>query len=181
MEKEIYIVRHCKAEGQPPESQLTDEGFIQANQLVDFFSDVEIDRIISSPFTRATQSIQPLAKSRDLTIYEDNRLAERKLSDEPQENWLEFLEESFVNLDINMVGGETGREAMNRGTAVINNILKTNLNRTVIVTHGNLMTLLLKHYDSQFGFNEWKTLSNPDVYLLKVNDYGGKVKRLWED
>ncbi|HWI60619.1 MAG TPA: hypothetical protein VNT75_02140 [Symbiobacteriaceae bacterium] len=44
----------------------------------------------------------------------------------------------------------------------------------VIVTHGNLMTLLLKRFDHRFGFAEWRALSNPDVYL--VSDC---VQRLW--
>jgi broad specificity phosphatase PhoE len=27
---DIYIVRHCKAEGQSPDANLTDEGYLQA-------------------------------------------------------------------------------------------------------------------------------------------------------
>lgn len=32
------------------------------------------------------------------------------------------------------------------------------------------MSLLFKHFDEMFGFEEWKRLTNPDVYLLKFND-----------
>lgn len=43
----------------------------------------------------------------------------------------------------------------------------TNGENTVIVTHGNLMSLLLKNFNKDFRFNGWKKLSNSDVYLLK--------------
>lgn len=48
MEKNIYIVRHCQAEGQSPEAALTDKGLLQAKELADFFRDIKTDRIIST-------------------------------------------------------------------------------------------------------------------------------------
>lgn len=36
MEK-IYLVRHCKADGQKPKAQLTEEGRQQAQDLIPFF------------------------------------------------------------------------------------------------------------------------------------------------
>ena len=48
--KHIYWVRHCKAEGQPPEAPLTEEGKKQAEDLVDFLCNCGIERIVSSPF-----------------------------------------------------------------------------------------------------------------------------------
>ncbi len=45
----IYVVRHSEAEGQSPDSQLTERDFKQARELADFFYEVKVDRIISSP------------------------------------------------------------------------------------------------------------------------------------
>ncbi|WP_332888779.1 histidine phosphatase family protein [Paenibacillus selenitireducens] len=55
----IYIVRHCKAEGQSPDANLTDEGYIQAERLAEFLHHKNIESIISSPYVRAVQSIFP--------------------------------------------------------------------------------------------------------------------------
>lgn len=60
--KKIYIVRHCKAEGQASNSPLTEIGFKQAEELDAFFNNVPVERIISSPYMRAVQTIQPLAE-----------------------------------------------------------------------------------------------------------------------
>ncbi|WP_141993169.1 histidine phosphatase family protein [Bacillus sp. B4EP4a] len=58
MHKQVYIVRHCKAQGQPSESQLTEKGSKQAKYLVEFFSNTKIDRIISSPFLRVEYGVK---------------------------------------------------------------------------------------------------------------------------
>ncbi|QKE75796.1 hypothetical protein HPK19_08805 [Arthrobacter citreus] len=49
MEKEIYIIRHCEAKGQPIGSELTERGIQQAKDLAIFFSKIKIDQIYSSP------------------------------------------------------------------------------------------------------------------------------------
>lgn len=175
MEKLLYLVRHCKASGQDPEAALTREGMEQAQNLVGFFEGKEISRIISSPFVRAVQSIEPLAKELDMEVEIDPRLAERVLSSEDLPDWLERLEESFHDLELKLSGGESGAEAMERGAAV----LETAPNNCVLVTHGNMMGLLLKQIDINFGFQEWMKLSNPDVYEVKIKDGNKTINRLW--
>ncbi|WP_349632580.1 histidine phosphatase family protein [Neobacillus sp. SuZ13] len=54
-------MRHCEAEGQSLEAQLTERGVRQAADLTEFFADMKIDRIISSPYLRAIQSIERVA------------------------------------------------------------------------------------------------------------------------
>jgi 2,3-bisphosphoglycerate-dependent phosphoglycerate mutase len=41
--KKIYLIRHCEAQGQPPEAALTERGFKQAIQLADLFTGISID------------------------------------------------------------------------------------------------------------------------------------------
>lgn len=59
--KNVYVVRHCKAEGQASDAQLTAIGVEQAEILAEFLSDKEIDYIISSPYERAYRTIKPLS------------------------------------------------------------------------------------------------------------------------
>lgn len=175
MEKTLYLVRHCKAAGQAPEAPLTKEGEEQAQALVRFFAEREIKHIISSPFIRAVQSVEPLAEHLGMTVEIDERLAERVLSTEDLPDWMERLEESFGNLDLKLSGGESGNEAVARGAAV----LETAPDCSILATHGNMMGLLLKQIDINFGFEEWMTLSNPDVYEVKIDKENKKINRLW--
>lgn len=167
--KKIYVVRHCKAEGQPPESPLTKEGFEQAKKLAAFFDDVKVTRIISSPYKRAIQTVQPLAEQLNVEIEMNVQLEERKLSAEPLLDWLDKLKKTFDNPKLKFEGGESSEEAANRIVEVADSVFKSEFENTIIVTHGNLMALLLNHYDRQFGFDKWAGLSNPDIYLLKLD------------
>ena len=177
MQKIIYVVRHCKAEGQPAESVLTSEGNQQAIQLVNFFKQVKIDRIISSPFKRAIQSIEPVSKQKQIEIELDTRLEERVLCSTDMPDWLESLKDTYNDLDLKFVGGESSREAMERVTSVIHDINPGE--SVVIVSHGNLISLLLKSFDYSVGFNEWMQLSNPDVIQIKIDRDDWAIHRLW--
>lgn len=166
--KTLYVVRHCKAEGQEADAPLTPEGIAQSNSLADTLATEDIERIISSPYTRATQSIAPLARRLNLAVELDIRLVERVLCSGSRPDWQELLRASFSDLDLSFEGGESSREAMLRAVAVVTDIRRHSARSTLLVTHGNLMALLLKHFDDSIGFAEWRALSNPDVYRVAL-------------
>ncbi len=176
MKKTIYLVRHCKATGQEPGALLTGDGEEQARKLAGFFQDKQIRHIISSPFTRAIKSIEPAADSLSLGIEIEDRLAERVLSTENLPDWMERLKESFQDLDMKLSGGESGMEATERGMAV----LASASDRTVLVTHGNLLGLMLKQIDKTYGYEEWKNFSNPDVYQVEMEGNALHAIRIWQ-
>jgi 2,3-bisphosphoglycerate-dependent phosphoglycerate mutase len=170
----LYLVRHCQATGQEPDAPLIEVGQQQAIALADWLGETQIDRIISSPYVRAYQSIVPLSKRLGLTVEVDDRLIERVLSPVPLPNWQEKLAETFVNLDLSF-GGESSRAAMNRGIAVVHEVMQQTEKPVVIVTHGNLLTLILKFFDEQIGYADWANLQNPDVYRVQIEDGFAKV------
>jgi 2,3-bisphosphoglycerate-dependent phosphoglycerate mutase len=167
MNQVLYLVRHCQATGQEPDAPLTELGKEQSISLAAWLSDVSIGRIISSPFVRAYQSIVPLSEHLGLTIEVDARLIERVLSPVPLDNWRERLAETFIDLDLSFEGGESSRTAMVRGVSVVSQARQQTTAPVVIVTHGNLMTLILKHFNEQVGYAEWENLQNPDVYCIQ--------------
>ena len=181
MNKNIYIIRHCEAEGQSSESPLTENGLIQSDELSYFLSEIEIDRIICSPFLRAIQTIKPFAENKNIEIEMESRLTERVLSSLFFSDWMDKLEATFNDMDLKYEGGESSNEARNRIIEVVNEIEASYSENTIIVAHGGIISLLLNHYDKNFGFEQWKSLSNPDVYLLKISQNEFHLKRLWKD
>ena len=171
-EKKIYLIRHCKAEGQEPAAALTEEGHMDANALVPMLKHLQIDHILTSPYKRAIQTIQPFAERIGLTIQLMDNLRERTLSAEPMEDWLMQLQRTFDEVDLAFPGGESSNEALARIVEVIDSILlNPTMKNVVVVSHGNILALLLKKYDSSFGFEQWSKMKNPNVFLMyKVND-----------
>ena len=175
--KKIYLIRHCEATGQAPEAELTGRGKGQAEELAEHLKDESITRIISSPYLRAIQSIAPFSALKEIEIETDDRLVERKLSEGDLPDWLQKLENSFEDLDLKFNGGESSNEAMKRATQVINNISEDEDNIATVVTHGNLLTLILKHFNDEIGFEHWKNLRNPHVWLLDFSDKVVQIKQ----
>lgn len=180
--KTIYLIRHCKAEGQEPGAKLTGEGLEQAYKLADFLYAKQIDYIISSSYERAIATIEPLAQKINLKVNSDARLCERILSQEFLNNWEEKLYDSFQDNDMRLPGGETSSEAMNRGISVIEELFELSEKNITVVTHGNIMCLMLRYYNPKYGFDEWKKLTNPDVFELLMPNKKEAVciKRIWE-
>jgi 2,3-bisphosphoglycerate-dependent phosphoglycerate mutase len=178
MSQVLFLIRHCHAAGQERDAPLTQSGRQQAIALADRLCRLPIARIISSPFVRGRESIRPLAERLGLPIEDDGRLVERVLSSAQMDEWRERLAATFEDLDLCFEGGESSRTAMVRGVAVINDAIGQSGEPIVIVTHGNLMTLILKHFDERFGYEAWENLRNPDVYCIKFNSDGAVVERM---
>ncbi|MFF3102751.1 histidine phosphatase family protein [Viridibacillus arvi] len=176
--KKIYIIRHCKASGQEVEAALTVDGIEQAKQLAERLQQYDIKRIISSPFTRAIQTIEPFSKKMKIEIEQDERLAERVLSTQNFDDWLEKLEQTFLDENLRYIGGESSKEAIARIEQLIKELLESSTTDTAIVSHGNLLSLLITKYNSKFGFTGWKTMRNPDVFLLTKDGQDVDIKRI---
>ena len=172
----LYLVRHCRATGQEPDAQLTAEGLAQAERLADFLAPLGPERIVSSPFRRAVQSVGPLAARLGLPIELDDRLRERLLTTAPGD-WQDQYRRSFDEVDAALEGGESTRDALARGAAAVESALDAGAASTVLACHGNLSTLILRHFDGRSGFAEWRAMTNPDVFRIEA----GRPERIWKE
>lgn len=119
-----------------------------------------IEHVISSPLRRAIQSTAPFCARAGLRVELEPRLVERVLTARDLPDWREHLRRSFDDLDYRVDDGESSRAAQERGTAVLRAALASG-RRCVLVTHGNLLALILRSVDASAGFAFWSRLSNP--------------------
>ena len=176
---DIYLIRHAEAAGQAADAPLTGEGMGQAEALGEFLSGLEVGQIVSSPFVRAVRTIEPLADRLGIGIKLDDRLIEAALGTVDHPDWLDKLRETFLDFALSFEGGESSQEATTRAIDAIDDALRSDPDRTVVVTHGRLMTLILKHFDPKYGFEEWRDLTTPDVFRIVINDDAAEVVRIW--
>ncbi|MDF2815173.1 MAG: histidine phosphatase family protein [Paenibacillus sp.] len=182
MMKNVYVVRHCKADGQEPNARLTELGIQQTENLTKFLIGKDIDFIISSPFERAYRTIAPLAEQIGIEVVFDDRLAERLLSSKNHPDWRDMLRKTYDDLDLCYEGGESSNTAMSRAISVVIEVLNSENKNIVLVSHGNLISLLLKHFDDRIGFKEWESLSNPDVFHLTFSgEKKPNIHRIWAE
>lgn len=174
----IYLIRHAKAEGQEPYASLTDEGYRQAERLAEMLSSHGISYIVSSPWKRAVQTAVPLGAAIQQHIHTDERLQERVLSTNDLPDWTDVLKRTYDDVDWAAEGGESSRIAARRALAVLEECWSRPEPHGVVVTHGNLLSLIIRQYVPSFGYPEWARLSNPDIYVLRREhrqmDEGGR-------
>jgi phosphohistidine phosphatase SixA len=78
----LLLVRHGRAghrsewDGDDQARPLSRRGWKQAEGLVALFADFEVARILSSPYRRCVQTVEPLAHARGLTVEEADEFAE---------------------------------------------------------------------------------------------------------
>lgn len=78
----VVLVRHARAgdrskwEGDDRLRPLDSKGLRQAEGLVTVLRDYPIERVLSSPYLRCTQTVEPLAQARGLAVEERTELAE---------------------------------------------------------------------------------------------------------
>ena len=80
--RELYLIRHAKAGSRERWTAddrlrpLSKRGHRQAEALVRLFDGRAVERIVSSPFLRCVQTVEPLANDRSLPIDESEALSE---------------------------------------------------------------------------------------------------------
>ena len=78
----VFLVRHAHAgeredwEGDDRQRPLSKKGWKQARGLVEQLQPLGVRRLISSPYVRCVQTLEPLAERLGLEVEKDDRLAE---------------------------------------------------------------------------------------------------------
>lgn len=179
--KKLVLISHSQAKGNHRDSPLTNHGVNQARRLSEFFDDqnFKIDRIISSPYMHAVETIMPYSRAHSIEIETDLRLRERILSSEPVEDTLDALETSFEDMDYALPGGESSNDALSRFLEALDEFSANESETVALVTHPNLLLLILSHYDEGYGFKQWHLFKQPDVYIIEQNNDLNQLQHLF--
>ena len=68
---------------------------------------------------------------------------------------------------------------LERGWAAIKELLEGGHALPVAVTHGKFLSVILSSIDADFGYEQWQSLSNPDVFALTEAGEGWTYERIW--
>ena len=176
----FYLVRHAHADWSPDENRpLSAQGNKDAIRLADTLAEYPVDLIYSSPATRARQTIVPFAERLGMQILVEPDLKERVLGEEKFEDFFGAVEATWRDPSFSYPGGESSAEAQKRGLAIVKGLQAKSMAKVIVLsTHGNLMALILQGFDPSVDYYFWKSMTMPDIYLLKI---GRKptIQRIW--
>jgi 2,3-bisphosphoglycerate-dependent phosphoglycerate mutase len=178
----LYLVRHAHSAYSPDEMRdLSPAGHADARRVADLLEGAGISRIVSSPYTRARRTVQPLADRLGLAIQIEADLRERLLSTEVLHGFPGPLEQVWRDFDLCLPGGESSAAAQMRVLRAIERIAADAGGRGVAVaSHGNALALFLRTLDPDVDFAFWSRMSTPDVYAVEAGATPWTYRRLWE-
>jgi broad specificity phosphatase PhoE len=188
----FYLVRHAHADWEPDEMRpLSPRGEADALRVADTLAPYPISCIVSSPYRRAVQTLQPLADRRRLSIQLYPGLRERTLTVAAlsQNAFERAVRATWDNPQFAHPGGESNAAAQQRAIAVVQELTeRCGAEDIAVATHGNLMALILQHFAPTFDhvacavdFAFWAALTMPDIYRLTLHGDGlATAARLWD-
>jgi 2,3-bisphosphoglycerate-dependent phosphoglycerate mutase len=179
----VLLIRHCESTGQGFEAPLSARGHEQARLLAAWLQDKGVDRVVSSPFERAIDTILPFAKAAGIEVENDERLGERVLG-----VWFDSQEAHWAGVRVVMEDrvkrygdGESGLEVTARGWPAVLEALDGANALTALISHGQMSSHLLREIDGTSGYDLWRAMTTPDVFELWRDDVAMlHYRRIWE-
>ncbi|MGP4081824.1 histidine phosphatase family protein [Pseudalkalibacillus sp. R45] len=181
----IYWVRHAHSIYSPDEygRGLFEHGIEDAERITECFQNVHVDVVLSSPYRRAVDSVKGIAEAKGTEVGTVENLKERTLSGSPVEDFDEAINKVWSTTTFTFPGGESNTQAQQRGISSFRFLLEKYEGKHVVIgTHGNIMVLIMNHFDRQYGFDFWKQLIMPDIYKVTFEQQElNKVERLLKE
>jgi 2,3-bisphosphoglycerate-dependent phosphoglycerate mutase len=172
----VYLLRHAHPVPlgtigfEENERPLSARGLADAERIAADFTG-HIDALYSSPYLRARQTIEPLARRRNLAVETIDDLRERLLSAAPLDDWCAHLQRSWTDFDYAPAGGESSRAAQVRVLAVIEHVRARHPEggAVILASHGNLIARALHAFDSRIDFAFWEAIPTPALFKLELS------------
>lgn len=184
MDTNIYLVRHAHSAYTPDElnRSLSEKGLEDAKMISKTLLNEDIDYVFASPYKRAIQTVEGVAKNIGVDIIIEDGFKERKIAENPVEDFDSAMIKLWTNRDFSFQGGESNLDAQKRGIRSLNKVLSMYEGKNIVIgTHGNIMVLMMNYFDTTYDHDFWRNLSMPDAFKLifKDNVYIGS-ERIWE-
>lgn len=181
----LYFVRHAHSTYTPEELKrpLSEQGFKDAQIVTKGLIPEEIDIVVSSPYLRAIQTVEGIAKYINKEIDVIDGFKERKLAESSVKDFSEAITKVWEDENFSWEGGESNIVAQKRGVEATFHVLEKYKGQHIAIgTHGNIMTLIMNYFDKQYDFNFWNNLTMPDIYRLNFEGKELKsVSRLYKE
>ena len=182
---DVLLVRHASPvqpgtegwEERDPERPLTEEGVRQAEELADELEPYSISAIYSSPYRRAVQTVEPVARRRGMEVQLLTDLRERLLTTHPRDDWADQLAQAWTDPDYALEGAESGRQAQLRAIGVLDllRVRHPDGGRLLLGSHGNLISLILHRFEPEVDVHFHLAMPTPAIYHLQHDGIGWRV------
>jgi len=174
----VYFIRHAKPNYSIEDDltrPLSSKGRKESKELVKTFSEIKIDNIYSSPFKRSIQTIDPIAKSKNMGVKIVNDFREKKICNNWIDDFDEYCKKLWDNFSFKLTDDESLIEVQKRNIKELENTICENKGKAIIIgTHGIALSTIINYYDSTFLYDDFMEIVNIMPYIMKIEFNGNK-------
>ena len=179
----IYFVRHNQPQkdhiGEDALRPLTEEGLKDRQYVLDLLKDERIDLIYCSTYKRSIQTIELLAKYKQLMIHLDERFKER-VNGIGEIN-PDSIYQRWQDLNYHETGGESLAMLEKRNIEALHELLmKYPDHHIVIGTHGSALSTIIHYYDASFNYDSFMRIMKWTPYIVKMEFDGIQLRTMKE-
>ncbi len=174
--KSVYFVRHAQSDSSVISSSarpLTQKGLSDRAYVNEYFRNIKIDRMYSSPYRRASQTIRPLADERGLSIQRLSGFREW-MGGKPfqPEEFASRMRELWADFSRRTGGCECLADVRNRALRSLNEVLGES-ESAVIGAHGLMLSVIIHHFYPLFGVESFLNILNTQPWIVKMYFHNG--------
>ncbi|MGT2742608.1 histidine phosphatase family protein [Streptococcus plurextorum] len=179
MKQKIYFIRHCEPNydnHNDRERELTEKGLQDCQLLIDYFSDKKIDKIFSSPYKRAYDTVFPLSEKYGLEIQIVHDFRERKIDSVWIDDFTSFTQKQWLDFSYKLSDGESLQEVQDRNIAALSDILRKHHKEHIVIgSHGTAISTIINYFIPAFNYNDFNQIKSlmPFVLVLTFEDDKG--------
>lgn len=166
----IYFVRHAKPDFSVHDDltrPLTDKGIIDSKNICEFLKEKSINKIYSSPYKRAIDTIKELAQNLNIKIEVVDDFRERKISNIWIEDFNKFSKSQWENFEYKLNDGESLNEVQSRNIKALHKILNENSNQNIVIgTHGTALSTIINYYDKTFDYLSFTKIKDIMPFII---------------
>ncbi|CEK34966.1 phosphoglycerate mutase [[Clostridium] sordellii] len=166
----IYFVRHAKPDFSVHDDltrPLTDKGIIDSKNICEFLKEKSINKIYSSPYKRAIDTIKELAQNLNIKIEVVDDFRERKISNIWIEDFNKFSKSQWENFEYKLNDGESLNEVQSRNIKALHKILNENSNQNIVIgTHGTALSTIINYYDKTFDYLSFTKIKDVMPFIV---------------
>lgn len=174
----LLLVRHARSVlpvvGGPSERErpLAPEGSDQAASLVPVLAAHRPRRVVSSPYLRAVQTVEPTAQALGLPVEPVEDLREWRSGVPPRPDWESHYRWAWAHPDAVVGDGESHAQLRARAVTAITAVVRSSEEDDVVVlgSHGTWITRALDGLGVPVDVETWLGMPMPAVLVLGVQD-----------
>lgn len=172
----VYFVRHAQPNYENHDDltrELTEKGLQDRMKVVEVLREIPVHAVLSSPYKRAVDTVQPLADQRGLSVVTDADFRERKVGDGWLEDFTSFAKRQWADFDFALEHGESLRQVQVRNAAALERALARYDGKTIVIgSHGTALSSLVEYYVPGFGYEGFDRIRNIMPWVVRFTFEG---------